>query len=142
FSGNGPMEAELVTFIREIDAAAYVLDCLPNMNTQQVKERVEPAVKILREKRPGVPIIFVEDITRSNVWFYPERQKALAEKNGALRAGYDRLVAQGVKNLYYVKGDKLLGDTTESTVDGTHPTDVGFISYADAIEPVLRKALR
>ncbi|MFA6239349.1 MAG: SGNH/GDSL hydrolase family protein [Candidatus Hydrogenedentales bacterium] len=141
FSGNGPMEAELVTFMTEIDAAAYVLDCLPNMNTANVKERVEPAVKILREKRPDTPIIFVEDITRSGVWFYAERQTTLDEKNAALRAAYDKLVAHGVKGLYYVQGEKLLGDTTESTVDGTHPTDVGFISYADAVEPVLRRAL-
>jgi len=27
-------------------------------------------------------------------------------------------------------------------VDGTHPTDLGFMRMADALEPVLREALK
>ena len=30
----------------------------------------------------------------------------------------------------------------EATVDGTHPTDLGFARMADAIEPTLRRALK
>ena len=30
----------------------------------------------------------------------------------------------------------------EGTVDGTHPTDLGFLRMADAIEPTLRRALK
>ena len=31
FSGNGRLEAEVGALIAEVDAAAYVLDCGPNM---------------------------------------------------------------------------------------------------------------
>lgn len=59
----------------------------------------------------------------------------------ALRAAYERLVADGVEGLYYLEGETLLGDDGEATVDGSHPTDLGFVRQADAFEPVLRKIL-
>jgi hypothetical protein len=38
-------------------------------------------------------------------------------------------------------GDNLLGDDGEATVDGSHPTDLGFVRQADrfqeALEPLL-----
>jgi lysophospholipase L1-like esterase len=35
-----------------------------------------------------------------------------------------------------------LGSDGEATVDGTHPTDLGFMRMADAIEPTLHRALK
>ena len=35
----------------------------------------------------------------------------------------------------------LLGNDDEATVDGTHPTDLGFLRMADVMAPVLRRAL-
>ena len=37
--------------------------------------------------------------------------------------------------------ENLNGYEGEGTVDGIHCTDLGFRSYADKLEPVLRKAL-
>ncbi|MEM9017450.1 MAG: SGNH/GDSL hydrolase family protein, partial [Verrucomicrobiota bacterium] len=48
FSGNGRMEPEVGALLAEIDAAVYVIDCLPNMNGEQVAERTEPLVRQLR----------------------------------------------------------------------------------------------
>ena len=42
FSGNGKMEPELGVLLAEVDAAAYVLDCVSNMTPEQVVERVVP----------------------------------------------------------------------------------------------------
>ena len=41
----------------------------------------------------------------------------------------------------YIEGDDLLGDDGEGAVDGSHPTDVGMMRMADAVEPFLRKVL-
>ena len=38
FSGNGRMEVEVATLMTELDAAVYVLDCLPNIAAAQVAE--------------------------------------------------------------------------------------------------------
>jgi hypothetical protein len=47
------------------------------------------------------------------------------------------LIAGGVKNLYYLEGEHLLGDDTEGAVDSSHPTDLGFMRQADAFAKVL-----
>jgi len=41
----------------------------------------------------------------------------------------------------YLPCGNLLGHDEEATVDGTHPTDLGFMRMADAMEPILRQAL-
>jgi hypothetical protein len=46
-----------------------------------------------------------------------------------------------VENVQFRKGDDLLGSDGEATVDGSHPTDLGMMRYAQALEPDLRKLL-
>jgi hypothetical protein len=48
----------------------------------------------------------------------------------------------GVKDLYYIPADHLLGDDGEATVDGVHPTDLGFLRMAETIGPVLGGILK
>jgi lysophospholipase L1-like esterase len=141
FSGSGRMDPPVVDLLAEIDAAAYVIDCLPNMDAKAVAERTEPLVRTIRKTRPETPIVLVEDRTFDNAVFLPAKQKHHAESRAALKAAYDKLVAAGVKGLVYVEGENLMGSDGEATVDSSHPTDVGMIRYADALEPVLRKLL-
>jgi hypothetical protein len=56
----------------------------------------------------------------------------------ALRKSYEQLVAAGIRHLYYVKGENLLGDDGEAAVDGSHPSDLGMLRMADVLEPALR----
>lgn len=141
FSGNGMMEPEVGALLAEIDASIYVLDCVPNMAEPLVSQRTVPFVKKLREARPDVPIVLVEDRTYSNSWILKEKRDRNASGRSALVHAYDTLIEQGVKNLYYIPGDTLQGDDDEATVDGSHATDLGFVRQADAMEPTLRKAL-
>lgn len=58
FSGNGKMESEMAELLTEIDAAVYVIDCLPNLTTgAEVEERTIRLVETIRRKRPQTPII-------------------------------------------------------------------------------------
>ena len=50
--------------------------------------------------------------------------------------------ADGDAAVYYVPTGSLLGNDGEDTVDGTHPTDLGFLRMAEGMAPVLREALR
>jgi lysophospholipase L1-like esterase len=141
FSGNGTMEAELGELLAELDAAVYVIDCLPNMNAEMVAERAEPLVRRLRRARPDTPIVLVEDRAFANTPFLPEKQAHHAANRAALAAAYERLTDSGVTGLSYIKGDTLLGDDGEATVDGSHPTDLGMQRYAEALMPALREVL-
>jgi hypothetical protein len=141
FSGNGRMHKEVGDLMVEVDAACYVIDCLPNLQPAAVTERCVPLVKQLRKARPDTPIVLVEDRRFANSWILPAKSKFHDENQAALQKAYKELQAAGVKKLHYLSGDLLLGDDTEGTTDGSHPNDLGFFRQADAFEPVLRQAL-
>jgi hypothetical protein len=138
FSGNGRMEQEVADLLADLDPSVYVIDCLPNMSTEMVMSRTEPLVKTIRRAHPETPLILVEDRTTGAAPFLQGREEMHRIRRAALRTAYDNLTAAGVRNLLYVSGDKLLGRDGEATVDGSHPTDLGFVRYADVLEPVLR----
>lgn len=141
FSGNGRMDAEVGEFLKEIDAAVFIIDCLPNMNPAQVLEKCGPLVKQLRARRPDTPIVLVEDRRYTNSWITPGKDKFHTENHAALRTAYDALKAEGVTNLHYIPGDDLLGDDAEGAVDASHPSDLGFMRQAAVMEPIIRQAL-
>ncbi len=142
FSGNGPMELELARLMGELDPAVYVIDCVPNMEPAQVTERAVPFVQILRQARPETPIVLVENIAYQGSPYLPGRYGAYTSKNAALRQAYQKMIEIGIKGVLYLPCENLLGHDEEATVDGTHPTDLGFMRMADATEPILRQALR
>jgi lysophospholipase L1-like esterase len=142
FSGNGRMDAAVGDFLGRLDAAVFVIDCLPNMDAKLVTERCVPLVKQLRAARPDTPIVLVEDRRNTNSWIHPDRAAHHTANHAALKAAFTALQSEGVKRLYYVEGDDLLGQDGDGTTDGSHPNDLGFVRQADVIEPVLREALK
>jgi hypothetical protein len=142
FSGNGRMDAAVGEFLVKIDAAAYVIDCLPNMQPAAVREKCAPLVKLIRAARPDTPIILVEDRRFTNDWITPAKKKFHDDNHAALRAVYAELVNDGVKGLHYIPGDALYGTDTEGATDASHASDLGFMRQANVMEPVIRAALR
>jgi hypothetical protein len=96
---------------------------------------------MLREARPNTPILLVEDRSYADAFLVTPRRERNEENRAALREVYARLTAAGVKNLHYLPGEKLLGADGEDTVDGSHPTDLGFVRQADAFQEVLEPLL-
>jgi hypothetical protein len=141
FSGNGRMDAAVGEFLKEIDAAVFIIDCLPNMNPAQVLERGAPLVKQLRAQHPTTPIVLVEDRRYTNSWIRPGQEKFHTDNHAALKSVFDALKQDGINNLYYIPGDALLGDDAEGAADGSHPNDLGFMRQAAVMEPIIRQAL-
>ncbi|MCE9531640.1 MAG: SGNH/GDSL hydrolase family protein [Planctomycetes bacterium] len=143
FSGNGRMDPGVVDLMAEIDAAVYVIDCLPNMDAKAVTERTAPLVQALRKARPDTPILLVEDRTYAQAAVIDSVLQRNLTSRAAFKTEYDKLIAAGVKGLHYLKGDLLIGTDGEGTVDGSHPTDLGFLRQADvmieALTPLLKK---
>ncbi len=141
FSGNGRMEQEVGQFIGELDASLLVIDCLPNMNGKQVSERCIPLVRQLRASHPETPILLVEDRVFTNAWVRRNGDAGHRANHAALHEAFHSLLDEGEKNLYYLTADDLLGDDHEAATDGSHPSDLGMVRYADAYEPVVREIL-
>lgn len=142
FSGNGKMDPELGVLFGELDPAVYVIDCLPNMNAKEVAERTEPFVWALRKARPDTPILLVEDRTYSDAFLVKSKRERNLTSRVEFQKAFERLEKAGVNNLHYLKGDHLLGDDNEGTVDSSHPNDLGFMRQADAFAEVLAPLLK
>ncbi len=142
FSGNGRMDTAVGDLLTEIDAAVYVIDCLPNMGPADVTTKCIPLVKQLRAARPNTPIVLVEDRRFSNSWITPLKEKFHDDNHAALRAAYEQLKKDGVTKLHYIGGDHLYGDDSEGATDASHANDLGFMRQADVMEPLIRAALR
>lgn len=145
FSGSGVMEYEMSDHIARIDASCYVLDCLWNMrsssniarigsSSRAVERNYEPFIRNLRAKRPGVPIIMAE---QCDVFMSPKN-----EKDVFIKALYDKLIAEGWKDLYYLAKDEMYSGDREGTVDTVHPNDLGMQSLKNAFGGAVRKALK
>ena len=131
FSGNGKMEQPIVELISEIDALFYVIECLPNMNYDEVINSTIPLVKTIREKQPATPIIFVENFVFEQAFLDKNMSADIIKKNIALKNEYTKMIENGYQNIFYIESINATGSDHEGTVDGVHFTDLGFIRYAD-----------
>jgi hypothetical protein len=131
FSGNGKMEQPVNELIAGFDPLFYVIECLPNMTTEQVVERTVPLVKTIREKHHETPIVLVDNFIYESLALDTAENSIIMEKNAALKNEYDKMIEAGFSNIFYISSEHATGDDHEGTVDGVHFTDLGFIRYAD-----------
>lgn len=141
FSGNARCEPALAELLAELNPALYVLDPVPNMTADLVRERLGAFVTTLRRARPTTPIVLVENIVYQQSTFDQARRHRRETSSAAVRETRDRLREQHMSGLHDVPGERLLGEDMDATVDGTHPNDLGFARMADALEGVLRGIL-
>ena len=140
FSGNGQNEPETAELLAGIkDPAMFIIDSEANsVSAQLVLERVPRFLEILREKHPLTPIVIV-----TKVPYGPRYACEIPVLKEEFRTVCKARKKAGDKNIYFVDGTKFWSpkDYTENTIDGAHPTDLGFTRMADKLEPVLRRLL-
>jgi len=134
FSGNGKGETAMAEYIASLSMSCFVYDYDHNAPTLEHYEKThEPFFKVIREKHPDLPIVIM---TR------PKGKAVLSEveykRIDVARATYDNAVARGDKNVYFIPGYELAHlESDEGTVDGTHPTDLGFYFMAERLSETL-----
>lgn len=147
FSGNGRMEKDLIDLIAEHPVKMVVLDCMPNLvdtrlyPATELLQRFQYAVEQIRKKSPAAPILLTEhccglpgtNLDKNTLNGYNTASLTVEEI-------YTKLKAAGVANLHLLKASAINFDT-ESTVDGTHPNDIGMMKYALAYEKIIRRIL-
>ena len=143
FSGNGKGEPALANLINQIENKKMViLDYEANVYND-IKRTLGPFIDILREKNPTMPILVISKIRYASEINNEKQMKALEERAQFQKVLVDKKKAAGDKNIYFLDGGSLLGDDAhECTVDGVHPTDLGFLKMAKGIEQVLRGILK
>lgn len=142
FSGSALMEPAVFDFLAEIDAAAYILDPMPNSFGlgDEIVSRGMAGVKRLRSVS-AAPILMVESSVPGDTLFRHKYCQQYIDGNKRWRETYDKLRAEGVKGLYYLRAVDL-HFTEESMIEGAHPNDLGNVEYARAYIKALKKALK
>ena len=136
FSGNAKGEREIVDYMKGLEMSAFVCDYDYNAPTvEHLSETHEPLYKAIREAHPTMPILLV---SRPSVINDPGRLARL----DVIRTTYENAKAQGDDNVYLLDASDFFEfNSNEHTVDGCHPTDLGFYLMAKGIGKVLAKAL-
>lgn len=137
FSANAHIDYEIAEMMADTDALAYVLDFVPNATVDEIQNKTEKFIQILRKKHPNVPLIFIEDPQFAHAILDKNIAAEIKAKNEALQIIYAKLKESGVKNLYYIKSEQLLPEDGDGTSDGIHFTDMGFHYYTKALMPIL-----
>lgn len=142
FSGNARLDYEIASLIAaQKDASVIVLDFLPNVTVDQLKERFFNFYKIVREACPDTPILLVENPPFPNGRFNTQIKEGYTRKNALLKEYFKQLKKSGDKRVYYFSSKEMIGHDGEATVDGSHFTDLGFMRYAEQLYPVLKKLM-
>ena len=141
FSGSGTFDLPVGEAMCETDASLYAIDCNPNTQTELIYDRAIELVKLLKKKRPEVPVLLVEAFYYEN-GFVKQEESGNEKKNIELQRAFKTLKESGIKELYYKKGDGLIGYDHEGTVDGVHPNDLGMMRIAESLKPAIQKIIR
>jgi len=136
FSGNAKGETNMAEYLASLPMSAFVLDYDQNASTSEHLEKTHAKFfETVRKAQPELPILM---LTRP---VFDRGELEIANER-IIRKTYEDALKAGDKNVYLITAEKLLELVEDNgTVDGVHPTDSGFLSMANAIEPVLRKML-
>lgn len=145
FSGNGQLEQPVIDLINSINAKMYILDCMPNLTlrnqfpAEEIEKRIRKSIADLQAMHPGVPIVLAEHCSGLDGMnmdsVMTARYKAASEIAAEV---FQKLKKEGVRNIHLLTASAI-GFTTESTVDGTHPNDIGMMQYAEAYEKIIKR---
>ena len=137
-SGNAKGESTMANYIKSLDMSIFVMDYDHNAPTPEHLEAThEPFFKIIREANPTLPIVMM-----SKPDFDSDAEES-KQRRDIIKSTYNNAIKNGDKNVYFIDGETFFGDTERSicTIEGCHPTDLGFMRMAERIYPVLKSIL-
>jgi len=146
FGGNAKAEKAIMEYMADLEMSAFVYDYDHNAPTlEYLRDTHYEGYRVIRAKNPDLPIVMA---SRPDYWtrnytleYYTvednEKRRSLIEGN------YRRALAEGDRNVYFVDGSKMYPPELreECSVDGCHPSDLGYYFMANAFEAVLRPLL-
>jgi hypothetical protein len=139
FSGSGRCEPAMIDLLAELDASVVIVDSLVNMEPGIVEQRMAHLVDVFQRKRPDTPLVLVEEAVHPSA--YARAMTLQTPRSATLRRVFNEKSGRSAGRLYLVRGDMLLGDDGEATVDGIHPTDLGALRMAEVLTPFIGRVL-
>ena len=137
FSGSCHGEPAMAAYIAGLDMSVFVCDYDHNApNADELRANHYNLYKTVRDAHPELPYVIVTRPYRADTAEGRERFSAILDT-------YQRAVAAGDSHVYFVDGNSFFPADLglACTVDGCHPTDLGFYFMARGLELVLKPLL-
>ena len=129
FSGNAKAEDVMIEYLAGLDMSVFVCDYDHNAPTPEHLEAThEKLFLAVRKAHPDIPIIFMS-----------RPSGTCKVRRGIIENTYNNALQRGDERVYIVKPTEL--NKKNGTVDGCHPTDLGFYFMANDLSPILKRAL-
>ncbi len=134
FSGNAKAEKNISDYISSLDMSIFVYDYDHNAPTPEYLQQThEKMFLAIREKNPELPIIMM---SRPRYNQNPDTEQRL----NIIRVTYERALLRNDKRVYLIPGRELMAlCQNDGTVDGTHPTSLGFYSMAKPLIRIIKE---
>lgn len=146
FGGGAKAETAIMEYIANKRMSVLVYDYDHNAPTPEYLEETHYAgYKIFREKQPKTPVIFASRPDYHSSMYtlgaYDIRENEKRRK--IIFESYCRALAEGDRNVYFVDGSKMFPEycREDCTVDGCHPTELGYHFMANAFGDVIKELL-
>ncbi|MBR6808337.1 MAG: hypothetical protein IKM46_08150 [Clostridia bacterium] len=135
FSGSARGEENMARYISSLEMSAFVYDYDHNApSVSHLRSTHEKMFRTIRESHPEIPIVMMSAPIYEAAGDFKLRRDIIENT-------YRNALDSGDRNVYFLDGRALMALAgNEGTVDGCHPTDLGFASMAKAVGDVLEKA--
>ena len=140
-SGNSKLQQSFARIIGDNACDAIIVDAFSNPGPEMIRERFLPFVESIQKAHPGVPLIFLQTIYRERANFDLKERAREEEKRRAAREVFDE-ASKIYDDIYFVDEPNLTGTDHITSLDGTHPDDLGYWRWANAIQPRIVKILK
>ncbi len=139
-SGNCKMQPYFADVLCDADVEAFVFDSFSNPDARMIEERLFPFIEKIQAAHPGKPLIFQQTIYRESRNFNTRSEKVEADKQ-AMAAALMKEAVKKYPDVYFIQTNATdKGHTT--SVDATHPSDYGYMLWAESIRKPLLKILK
>ena len=146
FGGGAKAEPAIMEYIAKQKMSVLVYDYDHNAPTPEYLEETHYAgYKIFREKQPKTPVIFASrpDYHSSMYTLGAYDLRENEKRRKIIFESYCRALGEGDRNVYFVDGSKMFPEycREDCTVDGCHPTELGYHFMANAFGEVIKELL-
>lgn len=140
FSGSGKGELPMAEYLAKLDMSVFVMDYDENSPVADLEFTHRRMYDMVRQAHPEVPIIFN---SRRGLELLPSEQAETWVRRDIIIGNLERAKSLGDDRVFFLDGRTIFKDYGENncTVDGAHPTDLGFWLIAQAMKPILQKCL-
>lgn len=139
YSGGAHAEPVVMDYISKLDMSIFIYDYDHNSSSPEELESTHyNGYKTIREKNPYLPIIMASRPDYDKPGVDGKAYRDIIAKT------YEKAVANGDKNVYFVDGEKEFGSFVADgyTVDTVHPNDLGFAVMARKFGDMIAKILK